>query len=99
MNNPASNANETLTAAARSLRNVRIMPIGSKSQALRRAHYWGKLSKAVIAVGAVMIGAGIVGAIIDGIGFDGRKPNAYLDSLPIGLKGGQTVEGGAIVGN
>ena len=37
MNNPASNANETLTAAARSLRNVRMMPIGSKSQALRRA--------------------------------------------------------------
>jgi hypothetical protein len=71
MNNPASNANETLTAAARSLRNVRMMPIGSKSQALRRAHFWGKLSKAVIAVGAVMIGAGIVGAIIDGIGFWG----------------------------
>jgi nitrate/nitrite transport system substrate-binding protein len=24
---------------------------------------------------------------IDGIVYDGRKPNAYLDSLPIGLKG------------
>jgi nitrate/nitrite transport system substrate-binding protein len=24
---------------------------------------------------------------IDGIAFDGRKPNAYIDSLPIGLKG------------
>jgi nitrate/nitrite transport system substrate-binding protein len=29
--------------------------------------------------------------IIDGIGFDGRTPNAYLDSLPIGLKSDQTV--------
>ncbi len=29
--------------------------------------------------------------IIDGIPFDGRTPNAYLDSLPIGLKSDQTV--------
>lgn len=29
--------------------------------------------------------------IIDGIGFDGRIPNAYIDSLPIGLKSGQKV--------
>jgi nitrate/nitrite transport system substrate-binding protein len=27
---------------------------------------------------------------IDGIVYDGRKPNAYLESLPIGLKGGDT---------
>jgi hypothetical protein len=46
-------------------------PIGSKSQALRRAHFWGKLSKAVVAVGVVLVGAGIIGAIIDGIGFWG----------------------------
>ena len=38
------------------------------------------------------------GDIIDNIGYDGRKPNAYLESLPIGLKEGQTVEGGAVVG-
>lgn len=28
---------------------------------------------------------------IDNITFDGKKPNAYLESLPIGLKAGQTV--------
>ncbi len=36
--------------------------------------------------------------IIDGIAFDAKKPNAYIDSLPIGLKGKQKVEGAAIVG-
>jgi nitrate/nitrite transport system substrate-binding protein len=36
--------------------------------------------------------------IIDGIPYDGRTPNAYIDSLPIGLKGGQTVVGGQIQG-
>ena len=29
--------------------------------------------------------------IIDGIAFDGRTPNAYLESLPIGLKGDQVI--------
>jgi len=29
--------------------------------------------------------------IIDGIPYDGRTPNSYIDSLPIGLKSGQTV--------
>ncbi|MBL0925946.1 MAG: hypothetical protein IBJ12_15955, partial [Sphingomonadaceae bacterium] len=71
MNNPASNSDETLTNAARALRNVRMPPIGTKSQALRRAHFWGKLSKAALAVGMVLIGAGVIGAIIDGIGFWG----------------------------
>jgi len=36
--------------------------------------------------------------IIDGIPYDGRSPNAYLDSLPIGLKGEQTVVGNEIQG-
>ena len=36
--------------------------------------------------------------IIDGIGYDGRAPNAYIDSLPIGLKSGQTVVGSEIQG-
>lgn len=31
------------------------------------------------------------GKFIDGIAFDGHKPNAYLASLPIGLKGSQKV--------
>jgi nitrate/nitrite transport system substrate-binding protein len=35
---------------------------------------------------------------IDGIEYDGRKPNAYLDSLAIGLKGNQRIEGGNVVG-
>lgn len=71
MKNPAANSNDTINAAARSLHKVRMPPIGVKSQALRRAHFWGKVSKAALAVGAVLIGAGIVGAIIDGIGFWG----------------------------
>ncbi|MFK7745239.1 MAG: CmpA/NrtA family ABC transporter substrate-binding protein [Roseobacter sp.] len=29
--------------------------------------------------------------IIDGIAYDGRTPNAYLESLPIGLKGNQII--------
>lgn len=36
--------------------------------------------------------------VIDGIPYDGRAPNAYLDSLPIGLKGSQTVVGNAVQG-
>ena len=34
---------------------------------------------------------------IDGVSYDGTKPNAYIDSLTIGLKGGQTVAGSDIV--
>lgn len=36
--------------------------------------------------------------IIDGIPYDGRQPNAYLDSLPIGLKGDQIVVGNEVQG-
>jgi nitrate/nitrite transport system substrate-binding protein len=35
-------------------------------------------------------------AFIDGVTYDGTKPNAYIDSLPIGLKTGQTVTGGVV---
>mgnify|MGYP006396119731 FL=1 len=31
--------------------------------------------------------------IIDGIAYDGKAPNAYLDSLTIGLKGDETAGG------
>ena len=34
---------------------------------------------------------------IDHVSYDGTKPNAYIDSLSIGLKGNQTVAGGAVV--
>ncbi len=34
---------------------------------------------------------------IDGIAFDGKSPNAYLDSLSIGLKSGEVVSGGDVV--
>ncbi|MEO1542929.1 MAG: CmpA/NrtA family ABC transporter substrate-binding protein [Pseudomonadota bacterium] len=34
---------------------------------------------------------------IDKITFDGRKPNAYIDSFPIGLKSGDTVAGSGVV--
>lgn len=36
--------------------------------------------------------------IIDGIAYDGRTPNAYLDSLPIGLKGDQMIVDNQIKG-
>ena len=36
--------------------------------------------------------------VIDGIGYDGRAPNAYLDSMPIGLKGEQIVVGNKVQG-
>ena len=35
---------------------------------------------------------------IDGVTYDGRKPNAYIDSLTIGLKKDQKVEGSEIIG-
>ncbi|MGQ9365746.1 CmpA/NrtA family ABC transporter substrate-binding protein [Azospirillum sp. ST 5-10] len=35
---------------------------------------------------------------IDAIPFDGRTPNAYIDSLPIGLKGKQTIAGNTVAG-
>ena len=35
---------------------------------------------------------------IDGIPFDGRKPNDYLQKFPIGLKGEQKVSGNEVVG-
>jgi nitrate/nitrite transport system substrate-binding protein len=35
---------------------------------------------------------------IDGIVYDGRKPNDYLKKFPIGLKGGQKIEGTKVVG-
>ena len=34
---------------------------------------------------------------IDGITFDGRKPNAYLEQFPIGLKGAEKVQGSSVV--
>ncbi|HUQ09612.1 MAG TPA: CmpA/NrtA family ABC transporter substrate-binding protein [Steroidobacteraceae bacterium] len=35
---------------------------------------------------------------IDGIEYDGRKPNAYIDRLPLGLKGAQKIENGEVIG-
>ena len=35
---------------------------------------------------------------IDGITFDGRAPNDYLQRFPIGLKSRQVVNGGSVVG-
>ena len=36
--------------------------------------------------------------IIDGIPYDGKQPNAYLESLPIGLKGQQKIVGTEVQG-
>ncbi|PHS78310.1 MAG: nitrate ABC transporter substrate-binding protein [Rhodospirillaceae bacterium] len=38
-----------------------------------------------------------VSDFIDGVTYDGTKPNAYLESFPIGLKGTQIVEGNEIL--
>jgi nitrate/nitrite transport system substrate-binding protein len=35
---------------------------------------------------------------IDGVTYDGRKPNQYIDSLGIGLKGAETIDGATVVG-
>jgi hypothetical protein len=53
-------------------------PIGMKSRALRRAHFYGKIARASVAVGVLLVGAGIVGAIIDGIGFWGVMATGIL---------------------
>jgi nitrate/nitrite transport system substrate-binding protein len=36
---------------------------------------------------------------IDGIEYDGRKPNAYINSMKIGLKGAQKIQGGEVSGS
>ena len=36
--------------------------------------------------------------LIDGVAYDGRAPNAYLDALAIGLKGAQRVVGAEVTG-
>ena len=71
MVNIASQSDDIIASSKRALRNVRYTPIGTKSRALRRAHFFGKISRAALAVGAVLIGAMAVGAFIDGIGFWG----------------------------
>jgi len=81
---PASQSDEILHGARRSLKRVRMgPPIGMKSRALRRAHFYGKLARAGIAVGALLIGAGIIGAIIDGIGFWGVMITGALGAAAI----------------
>jgi len=40
----------------------------------------------------------VVDTLIDGIPYDGRFPNAYIDSFPIGLTGGQQVIEGEVQG-
>jgi nitrate/nitrite transport system substrate-binding protein len=40
---------------------------------------------------------GVQNEFIDGVAFDGRKPNAYVDSLKIGLKGRQKVQRDQVV--
>jgi hypothetical protein len=71
LTNIASQSDEILNQARGALRNVRGAPIGMKSRALRRAHFWGKISRATMAVGGVILAAGVAGAILNGIGFFG----------------------------
>jgi hypothetical protein len=79
LGSPATQSDEILTSASRSLRTIRMgPPIGTKSRALRRAHFYGKVARAAVAVGVLLVGAGIVGAIIDGIGFWGVMATGIL---------------------
>ncbi len=83
MSNIASQHDEITGNAARALRNVKYAPIGMKSRALRRAHFWGKLSRAALAAGAVLVGAGIVGAVLEGIGFWGVMITAIAGAAAV----------------
>lgn len=68
----ANQSDEILDGARRSLSRVRMgPPIGLKSRALRRQHFYNKLARTAIAGGILLVGAGVIGAIIDGIGFWG----------------------------
>lgn len=79
MSGPASQSDEILDSARRSLKRVRMgPPIGTKSRALRRAHLFGKIARAATAVGVVLVGAGIAGAILNGIGFWGVMATALV---------------------
>jgi hypothetical protein len=69
--NIASQSDEILANSRRALHTVRMAPIGEKSRAMRRAYLYGKLGRAALAVGAVLIAAGVIGAFINGIGFWG----------------------------
>ncbi|MBF9034296.1 ABC transporter substrate-binding protein [Rhodobacterales bacterium HKCCE2091] len=40
----------------------------------------------------------VVDTLIDGVPYDGREPNAYIDSFPIGLTGEQIVVNGEVQG-
>lgn len=79
MSGPASQSDEILDSARRSLKRVRMgPPIGTKSRALRRAHLFGKIARAATAVGVVLVGAGVTGAILNGIGFWGVMATALV---------------------
>ena len=84
MASPATQSDEILDSARRSLKRVRMgPPIGTKSRALRRAHFFGKLARTGIVVGGLLIAAGIVGAIIDGIGFWGVMITGVLGAAAV----------------
>lgn len=74
-----SQSDQILADAAMTKKRVQMnRSIGSKSHALKREHFWKKLGRMVIAIGAVIVAAGIVGAIIDGIGFYGVMITALV---------------------
>lgn len=84
MVSPATQSDEILDSARRSLKRVRMgPPIGTKSRALRRAHFYGKLARTGIVVGGLLVGAGIIGAIIDGIGFWGVMITGVLGAAAV----------------
>ena len=68
-----SQSDQILADAAMTRKRVQMnRSIGSKSHALKREHFWKKLGRMAIAIGAVIVAAGIVGATISDIAAGGR---------------------------
>jgi nitrate/nitrite transport system substrate-binding protein len=66
-------------------------------QAARMLVEEGKLAEADVPFGSDGYRAPTA-EFIDGVSYDGRAPNAYIDGLGIGLKSDQRIEGNAVTG-
>jgi len=80
----ASRSDEIINNSRRSLRNIRASrSIGQKSEDMKRSHFWGKVKRATVAVGAVWLGTSILGVIVSGIGLGGLAVSVGLSALAI----------------
>ncbi len=82
--NLASQSDEVIIRSRRALKNVQMgRSIGLKSEGLKRNHFWGKVKRAAVAVGAVWLGASILGWIISGIGLGGVMATLGLSGIAL----------------